>query len=347
MSVCPHCHQPMPSSGGKRPREETLVVPRPSGNRGTATLLPVIVPDYAPYTGGQLLSVASRQVRACAQQWDRYYTHNTVNGYKDRHYLLREFAELHNALEALRHPNRQGGGVVMAVSVAEIGCGVGNAIIPILEEYADVSTGEFVAYGFDISKVAVDLLRQKILQAPTTLGGGRLTAIPHDLAEHDLALGGEECLLPGPVRFGTIVFVLCSVPVPKQQAFVDRVADIIAPGGYVFVRDYCVGDMAESRFAEGGRFAPSSATAECAPEDASSSSEAGTSSSLTSSTYLRSNGTLSHFFTVESLTKLFIRTRKFRVVQAVEVDRVTENRRAGAVMHRKFVQARFERLAEE
>jgi methyltransferase-like protein 6 len=360
--LCPHCHQPFPAKP-KRPRddgqcqEESATSALTSSNctstkRSQQQLLPPFVEHYAPYTGGQLTSVASRQVKACAEQWDRYYRQNSINGYKDRHYLLREFTELQAALEVLKGragmvttcenaniaaPAQQVN--ADAVTFVEIGCGVGNAMIPIIDEFADIPLRDFKAYGFDISKVAVDLLQEKIRQSPTTLGSGRLTAVPHDLADYELPFSEE--FIRSPIRFGTIIFVLCSVPVPKQQVFVDRVARLIAPGGVVFVRDYCVGDLAQARFTEGKRFAP--AIASSSPAASTSVDEAASSAAL-SSTYLRSNGTLSHFFTVESLTKLFVNTGRFRVLQAVEVDRVAENRRAGAVMNRKFVQARFERL---
>ncbi|CUI11167.1 methyltransferase, putative [Bodo saltans] len=374
--LCPHCHQPMPEKQ-KRPRDDAPTQHEPTTSStdtsssattrptsATRQLLPPFVEHYAPYTGRQLTSVASRQVQACAEQWDRYYRQNTINGYKDRHYLLREFSELQLALELLRSTRTTEKDVVHdapttatatvsrhhqneAVTLVEIGCGVGNAMIPIIDEFSDVPVSDFTAYGFDISKVAVDLLQEKIRLSPSTLGGGRLTAIPHDLADYELPF--SQAFIREPIRFGTIIFVLCSVPVPKQQIFVDRVARLIAPGGFVFVRDYCIGDLAQARFAEGKRFAPPSASSSLSTREPSGDEEgtpAAPSTQASSSTYLRSNGTLSHFFSVESLTRLFLNTGRFRVVQAVEVDRVAENRRAGAVMNRKFVQARFERLKD-
>lgn len=336
---CDKCHQCLPSirMGCKRERSD-------EATKQLVELPPPIVQHYAPYTSGQLLSVPERQMKACADQWDRYYRNNTVNGYKDRHYLTREFTELRERLEAARQRLiTSGGGSSSPTTIAkdagasvveliEIGCGVGNAVIPMLEEYSDLGSA-FVAFGFDISAVAVDLLRAKV--AENTLIRGRLVAIPHDLAEADLMVPGP--LLAHPVALGTIIFVLCSVPVPLQQAFVHRVASLIAVGGTVFVRDYCAGDLAEHRFVAGKRFAPSAATsARTAVPEVDTPSP---------STYLRSNGTLSHFFTVDSLTRLFLNTQCFQVLDATVMERSVDNRREGLTMSRKFVQARFLRVA--
>lgn len=301
-----------------------------------ASLPPPIVADYAPYAKKQLQDRWKlHQVANCAAQWDRYYSHNTVNGYKDRHYLLREFVELGRALDAATESCEVGGA---PIELVEIGCGVGNAVLPMLEAYHHLGE-QFVAYGFDISRVAVQLLEKKV--AENALLRNRLACTTHDLAEEDFAVGSGG-IMPHPVGFGTIIFVLCSVPVDKLPAFASRVACLIRSGGVLFVRDYCVGDLAQVRFANNKRHAPPTSSSQCdvvesaegqqEPEDASS------------NTFLRQNGTLSHFFTVDSLTSLMVRTGQFKPIGVEEVVRDVENRKEGVVMQRRFVQGRFLRL---
>jgi methyltransferase-like protein 6 len=58
-----------------------------------------------------------------------FYKHNTTNFYKDRHYLLREFSELATGLKAAT-PDRR-------VTLLDLGCGVGNAFWPVIEQHGD------------------------------------------------------------------------------------------------------------------------------------------------------------------------------------------------------------------
>nr|CCC50726.1 conserved hypothetical protein [Trypanosoma vivax Y486] len=122
-------------SAGKRPRERPFVE------------------DYRPYTGGQLACIMRRE-SPHESHWNMYYRNNGMNGYRDRHYILREFSEFREALKKLENEG-EGGDVVWM----EVGCGVGNAIFPILEEYGHVDGWRVVA--FDISSVAISLLQQK------------------------------------------------------------------------------------------------------------------------------------------------------------------------------------------
>ena len=56
------------------------------------------------------------------RNWDNYYKSNTVNGYKDRHYIHREFEELTQSLEESS----------AITTLIDLGCGVGNAFYPLL-----------------------------------------------------------------------------------------------------------------------------------------------------------------------------------------------------------------------
>lgn len=287
--ACQDCEIPR-----KKVREEEN---EDSKRRRVAVLLPPFVADYAPYTKGQLFTHHAGR----AQHWDTFYRNNTVKGYKDRHYLLREFSEL---AKALSEP--KGGKVV---SLFEVGCGVGNAILPLLaEQHAALLN----VYALDISSVAVSLvLQQPFAQGPSPT----LRAIALDLAVSDVPAG----FLPsGGVNFAMLIFVLCSVPTSLHTQFLRRVRDSLEVGGVLYFRDYCQEDMAQQRFGDAKKVEGEEAT------------------------YVRSNGTLSHFFLISEVEAL-MKHEGFEVVALGIVERNVENRKLGVSMPRKWIQGQFKR----
>jgi methyltransferase-like protein 6 len=283
-------------------------------------LPPPFVVDYAPYSRQQLLP-SSSGTQAALKNWDNYYRNNTVNGYKDRHYILREFAELSAALEALPHIAVAGEeaatpSATTRVTLVEIGCGVGNAVLPLLEQYASrlAEPTQFQVLGFDISAVAVDLLKLRVAE----LGfGDRVKSIQHDLALFPLAIPSD--FMPSPASFGTMIFVLSAVSVAHHDAFVSRIATLVAAGGVLMVRDYCADDHAQKRFDPSKKVHDE-----------------------TDATFTRSNGTLSHFFTLEEFCGLFSR-HGFEPIEVKIVERQVENRKQNLVMERRWLNGRFRR----
>jgi methyltransferase-like protein 6 len=63
-----------------------------------------------------------------AKNWDIFYKHNTTNFYKDRHYLVREFSELTEALKSYQDGDKRR-------VLLDLGCGVGNAFWPLVEQF--------------------------------------------------------------------------------------------------------------------------------------------------------------------------------------------------------------------
>lgn len=134
-----------------------------------------IVDNYCPYSSGFLASrLLYSQRRPANYQWDCYYRNNTINGYKDRHYILREFVELQEAISSAASfssssttsdilPSTKGlsNGYPYFFSWLEVGCGVGNAFLPIFEQYGHLPQWKRM-YAVDISSVATDLLRKRI-----------------------------------------------------------------------------------------------------------------------------------------------------------------------------------------
>ncbi|KAF5225580.1 hypothetical protein ECC02_001344 [Trypanosoma cruzi] len=274
---------------------------------------PPFVVDYRPYTARQLAHALQKRTTAQKEHWDVYYRHNTVNGYRDRHYIISEFHELRETLERLKEES-----LLPATDIIwmEVGCGVGNAILPILEEYGEVNGWRLV--GFDISFVAIALLQEKRHSLPENCQK-KLSFCVLDPAEEDISVAGSPSVSPlaiaeSSVNFVSMIFVLCSIPVEKHLVVLRRVAFCMAEGGIIFFRDYCVNDHAEKRF--------------------------GTHRRVEENTFTRSNGTLSHFFSLAEVRQLF-QESGFEEVELLVVEREMVNRKKGTSMYRKFLQGRF------
>ena len=85
-----------------------------------------------------------------ALNWDKFYTRNKSNFFKDRHYLQRVFPEL--SVERLSDTSCSS---CEPFILLEVGCGVGNAVLPLLEKNPNLHV-----WGLDLSHVAIDLMRQ-------------------------------------------------------------------------------------------------------------------------------------------------------------------------------------------
>ncbi|RCN44647.1 methyltransferase domain protein [Ancylostoma caninum] len=82
-----------------------------------------------------------------AKQWDAFYSQHNNNFFKDRNWLLKEFPEL----DMNNHPEGS------TVRVLEVGCGVGNTSLPLVQwdEHR-----RMYLYCCDYSDVAVQVLKQ-------------------------------------------------------------------------------------------------------------------------------------------------------------------------------------------
>lgn len=307
---------------------------------------PPIVQDYRPYALGLLQP--HRRRASHKDQWDLYYRNNSVNGYKDRHYIMREFHELRVAIEAAEAMEEKEGeegktktpeSSGQPFSWMEAGCGVGNAILPVFQEYGHLRQWKALL-GFDISSVAIELFKEKRAALPPHLAEKIHICVlnPSETDVSECSFFAKRKLLveraitpviptPSPLcdypNFVSLIFVLCSIPVASHAAVLRRIADCMHRGDSVlFFRDYAVSDHAEKRFQQSSRNVQDGCE----------------------NTYERTNGTLSHFFTVDEVTELF-QSVGFAVIEVDVVEREVVNHRTNVSFDRRFIQARF-RLQE-
>lgn len=94
----------------------------------------------------------SKHENEAKRNWDLFYKRNEVNFFKDRHYLQRLFKEMnveHHELE-IAAPS----GVARRRTFLEVGCGVGNTLFPIMDDYP-----LFHCYGVDLSPRAIEFIK--------------------------------------------------------------------------------------------------------------------------------------------------------------------------------------------
>lgn len=180
---------------------------------------------YAPYPSADELGLvppewAQRYAQDAAKHWNAFYVRNTLNAYKDRHYLGAELAELADTSTPR--------------VVLELGCGVGNTVFPML-----AANPNLFAYAVDFSPKGVEMILANPLYDPARMR----------VAVCDITCGSL------PAEFGevhadvaTLIFVLGSISPGKMGAALRTAASGLRPGGLLFFRDHAVEDLAQRRF---------------------------------------------------------------------------------------------------
>jgi SAM-dependent methyltransferase len=303
--------------------------------------------------------------------WDVFYQQKRDRFFKHRYHLRAEFAELVPAsvqadprrhvpphvplfplssderiqLEQASEPSAwrmsafEPGLVQDSLLVAECGCGVGNALIPLLR-----ANPRLFFFAFDFAPAAIRLLmlqpeydKARVFayvsdlvapvsssldeQSPT---GQVLDVDAGATAKLDRWTPGVYRAPPRQCHYVTCVWTLSAVPADLLPLAAARLAAMLQPGGTLLVRDYAVGDLAELRHPA------------CARVD--------TDASLHE--YIRGDGTRVHYFQVAELEELF-RSVGLRNEYLHTVDRQVVNRKERLVMHRKWIAGKWTKPNQE
>ncbi|XP_057789222.1 uncharacterized protein LOC131006092 isoform X4 [Salvia miltiorrhiza] len=223
-----------------------------------------------------------------SEAWDQFHArHSTGKFFKERRYLLKEFPELASCKDESK--------------VLEVGCGNGSTALPIL-----CGREGIILYACDCSNEALERAKEIVTASNSVSAIHRFhpflcdfstTGFPlwlacntcSDSSFHGHHLGFSEayaganldearsCI--GGVDFVTLIFTLSALPLDRMPKAIKECFAVLKPGGMLLFRDYGVCDMTMLRFDPQQRIGYRE--------------------------YLRSDGTRSYFFcldTVRSLT---------------------------------------------
>jgi methyltransferase-like protein 6 len=255
---------------------------------------------------------------APAAAWDAFYAVKPTF-FKDRHLLRAAMPELmppavradpraHVAPLSSSDTRCCSGDRSLPLVFVEAGCGVGNALFPVLRANAAA-----FAFAFDFSATAIALLRASPEYAPE-----RACAFVADLAHPEtyVPVVRAKC----PADYALAVWALSAVPPgPMLEAAASGLAQLLRPGGMVLLRDYADGDMRMHMFRGRGQ-------------------DGGASGRL----FTRGDRTWAYFFTVEEMTALMQRAGLETIECRIE-ERQAENRKNGVIMHRRWLVGRFQK----
>ncbi|XP_033108272.1 tRNA N(3)-methylcytidine methyltransferase METTL6-like [Anneissia japonica] len=187
------------------------------------------------------------------KNWDLFYKRNSVNFFKDRHWTTREFEEL-----------KEHTGNIVKRSLLEVGCGVGNALFPLLEENKNL-----MIYACDFSPRAVQFVKDNPLYNES-----RVKVFQCDLTKDKL----KDNIPEGTIDMTSMLFVLSAIHPDKMPDVLKNIFKVLKPGGVLLFRDYGLYDHAMLRFSKGHK--------------------------ISENFYVRQDGTRAYYFTTDFVKRL-------------------------------------------
>jgi len=235
---------------------------------------------------------------ALCKDWNTFYQQHETKFFKDRHYLQQAFPQEMNT--------------TTPSTLVEVGCGVGNALLPLL-----LLQDGWTVWGLDYSTVAIHLLKQ---QERFIESKGRAHAHVWDISQpiyHDNVMPWL-----GVANVTTLLFCLSALDPNDMNVAAHNVAATLQPGGTLLFRDYGRYDEAQLKLgtSRGKR--------------------------LGENYYRKQDGTRVYYFALEDLERLFVQEAGLEVLELKYIRRVYYNRGTGDGRRRVWVHGRF-RKAEK
>ena len=201
-----------------------------------------------------------------AKYWHEFYKRNKTNFYKDRHYLQVVFPELDYICDSTSNVAYHSNDTNQILKLMEVGCGVGNAVLPLLE-----LNPRLEIHAIDFAKSAIVLLNTEI----NSDGNSKYNVISSDDMEIDTEIETETVLNTTinkritatvcditkdllPVEENSMDLILCMfvisaiAPEHMEKAF-QKLFCALKPGGKLLFRDYGRYDEAQMRFSNKNR----------------------------------------------------------------------------------------------
>ncbi|CAI9759854.1 unnamed protein product [Fraxinus pennsylvanica] len=267
-----------------------------------------------------------------SEAWNKFHArHSTGKFFKERRYLLKEFPELASCKDYSK--------------VLEVGCGNGSTALPILREKEST-----ILYACDCSTEALERANEIINADNSISTKHRFSSFQCDfstlgfpmwlacnsckgsfLEKQFLGFPGEDnckidinspscseeskCCIGG-VDFITLIFTLSAVSPDRMPKAITQCFSILKPGGLLLFRDYGLYDMTMLRFEPAQRVGYRE--------------------------YLRSDGTRSYFFCLNSVRNLMSAVG-FTELELEYCCVKSVNRRNGKIMRRVWVHGKFQK----
>jgi tRNAThr (cytosine32-N3)-methyltransferase len=165
--------------------------------------------------------------------WDKFYSNNQANFFKDRKWLFQEFPVLAKVTKEDYGP----------VTVLEVGAGAGNTAFPVLSLNHNP---KLRLHACDYSKKAIDVIRSQPAYLEQT--GSILQADVWDAASSTEFPPG---LTEGSVDVIVMIFIFSALSPDQWTQTVTNAWNLLKPGGEILFRDYGRGDLAQVRFKKG------------------------------------------------------------------------------------------------
>jgi methyltransferase-like protein 6 len=318
--------------------------------------------------------VRSRKIAKDGDAWNRFYQHHATNFFKDRHYLATTFPDEfatghivrgHQVTNTATSTNGDDPPKPTVISRCwvEIGCGVGNALLPLLEPDKEIQSGvstssdtcrcdrgdhgttavvKWTVHGLDVSAVAIALLQQdaRFVQAERQ---GLATAHVYNLTDHHDSSSCDGASLPRMVRreahVTSLLFCLSAID-PRHFATAVRNAaatlrrhDDSAPSAVLVFRDYGRYDAAHLKLA--------TQRGKLQWHDPRKSHNEPNELYRPNAWYRKHDGTTCYYFTVEEVKELMENYGGLTTLDCAYIQRVYTNRSTGTVRRRVWVQGRF------
>lgn len=215
--------------------------------------------------------------RNASTNWNVFYNQNKTNFFKDRHYLHKSFpnelgwlydnimkddaiigADVVDGSNHERESPLLGNGKVkdVVVRIIEVGCGVGNAILPLLEQHSKLmqqytkelrpGPPQLHIHCLDFAPNAIELLK-KDARYQAAAKEGRATAHVYDLSStHPSTINidisdTQTQSLANTADVAILLFCLSAIgphPSLALRRAARNVIDMLRPGGVLLFRDY-------------------------------------------------------------------------------------------------------------
>jgi len=258
--------------------------------------------------------------------WNKFYSHNNANFFKDRKWLHNEFPILSEISE--EHAPE--------TVVLEVGAGAGNTAFPVMKRNKNP---RLTVYATDFSKKAIEVIKNSEDYGATDMVG-TLHASVWDIASQPDSETGKEILPEGiepeSVDIVVLIFIFSALEPGQWDQAIRNVWQLLKPGGVVLFRDYGRGDGTRVYFfdeAELRELWAAGVTRQISMEDDKTEAAA-------------PDASLSE--AVEKLQLDEQSTRpKFKVVNFGVDRRMLVNRQRRLKMYRCWMQARFKKPDEE